>query len=174
MAECARYERAIAAAGGIDLQILGIGTNGHIGFNEPAPALQARTHRVTLEARDAARQRRALRRRSGGGAARSAVDGDGDDPAGAADRARRDGDGRRRRCVERLVSGPVTTELPASFLQLHPDVEVMLDAAAAAGLERQSLIRLQQLAQARLDVLADRLAHRVVRLLQPLAAPAAA
>ncbi len=38
-AECARYERAIAAAGGIDLQILGLGTNGHIGFNEPAREL---------------------------------------------------------------------------------------------------------------------------------------
>src|SRR5690606_14010134 len=53
--ECDRYERAIAAAGGIDLMILGIGVNGHIGFNEPAPGLQARTHRVTLcpETRDA-------------------------------------------------------------------------------------------------------------------------
>ena len=40
---------AIAEAGGIDLQILGIGTNGHIGFNEPARELQARTHRVTLK-----------------------------------------------------------------------------------------------------------------------------
>ena len=48
-AECARYERAIADAGGIDLQILGIGTNGHIGFNEPARELDARTHRVTLK-----------------------------------------------------------------------------------------------------------------------------
>src|SRR3954449_11143917 len=48
-AECARYERAIEDAGGIDLQILGIGTNGHIGFNEPARELQARTHRVTLK-----------------------------------------------------------------------------------------------------------------------------
>ena len=47
--KCARYERAIAAAGGIDLQILGIGTNGHIGFNEPARELAARTHRVTLK-----------------------------------------------------------------------------------------------------------------------------
>jgi glucosamine-6-phosphate deaminase len=47
--ECVRYERAIAAAGGIDLQVLGIGTNGHIGFNEPARELQARTHRVTLK-----------------------------------------------------------------------------------------------------------------------------
>src|SRR4029079_4892417 len=49
-AECERYETAIAAAGGIDLQILRIGTNGHIGFNEPSRALDARTHRVTLRA----------------------------------------------------------------------------------------------------------------------------
>ena len=48
-AECERYERAIAAAGGIDLVILGIGANGHIGFNEPASELAARTHRVALE-----------------------------------------------------------------------------------------------------------------------------
>src|SRR3954469_13850105 len=49
-AECQRYETSIAAAGGIDLQILGIGTNGHIGFNEPGRSLDARTHRVTLTA----------------------------------------------------------------------------------------------------------------------------
>ncbi|HEY6362786.1 MAG TPA: glucosamine-6-phosphate deaminase, partial [Vicinamibacterales bacterium] len=47
-AECARYEREIEAAGGLDLQILGIGTNGHIGFNEPGNELVSRTHRVTL------------------------------------------------------------------------------------------------------------------------------
>ena len=49
--ECARYERAIARAGGIDLQILGLGANGHIGFNEPAPALVAPTHRDAADAR---------------------------------------------------------------------------------------------------------------------------
>src|SRR4051812_4471710 len=47
-AECQRYERAIRSAGGIDLQILGLGGNGHIGFNEPAPALIAATHRTRL------------------------------------------------------------------------------------------------------------------------------
>jgi glucosamine-6-phosphate deaminase len=46
--ECDRYERAIARAGGIDLQILGLGGNGHIGFNEPAATLRARTHRTRL------------------------------------------------------------------------------------------------------------------------------
>jgi glucosamine-6-phosphate deaminase len=48
-AECRRYEHAIAAAGGIDLQLLGIGTNGHIGFNEPARELVGPTHRVRLK-----------------------------------------------------------------------------------------------------------------------------
>ncbi|MEO7132692.1 MAG: glucosamine-6-phosphate deaminase, partial [Vicinamibacterales bacterium] len=48
-AECRRYESAIAAAGGIDLQILGIGANGHIGFNEPADGLCATTHIAHLE-----------------------------------------------------------------------------------------------------------------------------
>ena len=48
-AECRRYEHAIAAAGGIDLQILGIGANGHIGFNEPAEGLCAHTHIADLE-----------------------------------------------------------------------------------------------------------------------------
>ena len=47
-AECARYERAIARAGGIDIQILGLGVNGHIGFNEPGRGLIAATHRVRL------------------------------------------------------------------------------------------------------------------------------
>ena len=48
-AECRRYEEAIEAAGGIDLQILGIGANGHIGFNEPADGLCAHTHVAELE-----------------------------------------------------------------------------------------------------------------------------
>ena len=47
--ECQRYERAIERAGGIDLQILGLGMNGHIGFNEPARALMARTHLTHLK-----------------------------------------------------------------------------------------------------------------------------
>jgi glucosamine-6-phosphate deaminase len=131
--ECGRYERAIAAAGGIDVQILGVGTNGHIGFNEPAPALQARTHRVTLEP-DTRRANAALF---------------GGDPAAVPAEALSMGiatilQARRivliatgtakAKIVERLVRGPVTTGVPASFLQLHPDVEIVMDEAAAAGL----------------------------------------
>ena len=131
--ECVRYERAIAAAGGIDVQILGIGTNGHIGFNEPGPELEARTHRVRL--REETRRSNAslfggdpdrvpAEALSMGMAtilqARSAVLlAHGESKAG---------------CIAKVVNGPLTTELPASFLQLHPDVDLVLDAAAASRL----------------------------------------
>jgi glucosamine-6-phosphate deaminase len=134
-AECARYERAIAAAGGIDILILGLGTNGHIGFNEPAPALPARTHRVTLEPDTRAGNAELF----------------GGDPAAVPPEALSMGIATilqarqvilvatgqaKATVVERLVRGPVTPELPGSFLQVHPDVEIMLDTAAAAGLAR--------------------------------------
>jgi glucosamine-6-phosphate deaminase len=131
--ECERYERAIEAAGGIDLQILGIGTNGHIGFNEPAPELEALTHRVTLKP-ETRRSNAALF---------------GGDPAAVPAEALSMGMGTilharkavllatgetKARCVERLVNGPITTLLPASFLQLHRDAEIFLDEAAASAL----------------------------------------
>jgi glucosamine-6-phosphate deaminase len=135
-AECVRYERTIAEAGGIDLQIVGIGTNGHIGFNEPARELQSRTHRVTLKpetrtsnaalfgANVDAVPREAL---SMGMAtilqARSIVL-----VATGASKAA---------CIDRAINGPLTTDLPASFLQLHHDADVMLDESAAARLARR-------------------------------------
>ena len=133
-AECLRYERAIADAGGIDLQVLGIGTNGHIGFNEPARALEGRTHRVTLKP-ETRRSNAALF---------------GGDPSNVPPEALSMGmatilhsraivllaTGRTKAsCVERVVNGPLTTELPASFLQLHDDVDIMLDAPAAERLQ---------------------------------------
>ncbi len=133
-AECARYEQEIVQAGGIDLQILGIGTNGHIGFNEPAPALAARAHRVRLKP-ETRRSNAALF---------------GGDPANVPPEALSMGmatilharaivllaTGRAKAaCVERVVDGPLTTELPASFLQLHDDVDIMLDAPAAEQLQ---------------------------------------
>jgi glucosamine-6-phosphate deaminase len=132
-AECDRYERTIAAAGGIDVQILGIGTNGHIGFNEPGPGLEARTHRVTLTI-ETRRSNAALF----GGRLEQV-------PAEALSmgmatilQARTlillaHGD-RKAQCVAALVHGPLTTELPASFLQLHGDVDLILDTAAASAL----------------------------------------
>jgi glucosamine-6-phosphate deaminase len=132
-AECERYEAAIEAAGGIDLQILGIGTNGHIGFNEPGRTLQPLTHRVTL---------RASTRRSNA----SLFGGDAEKVPGQALsmgmatilHARRIvliATGKSKaKCVQRMVHGPIDTRMPASFLQLHPNVELALDAAAAAQL----------------------------------------
>jgi len=133
--ECERYERAIERAGGIDLQILGLGTNGHIGFNEPAESLNARTHRARLRA--------ATRRANASlfGDRVRAV------PKEALSmgmatilHARRivmvaTGSGKGR-CVARMLEGPVTPRLPASFLQLHRSAEVWLDRAAAARLRR--------------------------------------
>jgi glucosamine-6-phosphate deaminase len=130
-AECQRYEAAIVDAGGIDLQIVGIGTNGHIGFNEPAPELAARTHRV----RPRASTRRSNAALFGG------------DPDRVPEEALSMGmatilQARRiwliatgkskAACVRRVLEGGVTTKLPASFLQLHPDAEIIVDDKAAS------------------------------------------
>ena len=131
--ECRRYERAIQESGGIDLQVLGIGTNGHIGFNEPARELIGPTHRVTLTAST----RRSNAALFGGDPEKV--------PAEALSmgmstilHARRIvliATGKSKaRCIEQVVNGPITTKLPASFLQLHPDVELVLDEAAAGEL----------------------------------------
>ena len=134
-AECARYERAISRAGGIDLLILGLGRNGHIGFNEPGDFLLARTHRVKL----AADTRHANRALFGGRAAavpRAALS----IGIGTILDARRivllATGAAKARPVERLVHGQLTPRLPASFLQLHTAVELWLDRAAAARLGR--------------------------------------
>jgi glucosamine-6-phosphate deaminase len=134
-AECVRYERAIEEAGGLDLQVIGIGTNGHIGFNEPARELQARTHRVALLP-ETKRNNAALF---------------GGDPAKVPVEALSMGmatilhakkivllatGGSKATCVARVINGPVTPELPASFLQLHCDVDILVDEAAAAKLTR--------------------------------------
>lgn len=133
-AECRRYERAIRRAGGIDLQVLGLGANGHIGFNEPGASLVARTHRVKL-ARATRRANAALFGHRAAAVPREALS------MGMATilHARRivllaTGAGKAR-CVERVLNGPVTTRIPASLLQLHRHVEVWLDRAAAANLE---------------------------------------
>lgn len=132
-AECARYEHAIDAAGGIDLLLLGLGTNGHIGFNEPGPSLQAPTHAVTLHPST----RAANAHRFGG------------DPARVPERALTMGMrhvlGARRiialvtgrskaAAVAAMVTGPLTTECPGSWLQVHRAVTVVVDRAAAAQL----------------------------------------
>lgn len=134
-AECRRYEDAIAAAGGLDLQVLGIGTNGHIGFNEPARELAARTHRTRLKM-STRRSNAALFGGDVDRVPREALS------MGMATilQARRIvliATGKSKaRCVDRALNGSITTKLPASFLQLHRDVVWMIDRTAAAPQER--------------------------------------
>ena len=131
--ECDRYEAAIADAGGIDLQILGLGRNGHIGFNEPSEGLTARTHRVAL----LAETRRDNAARFGGSekqVPREAISmGVGTILNAKAIVLIATGEAKANP-VERMLRGPVTTRLPASFLQLHSNVELYLDQAAAGRL----------------------------------------
>jgi len=132
-AECERYEDELVSVGGVGLQLLGIGPNGHIGFNEPGDALVARTHRVTLL--EATRRDNAALFF--------------DDPAQVPREALSMGMGTilkadavvmiatgvgKAACVERMVRGPITTQLPASFLQTHRRVEVYVDLAAGSRL----------------------------------------
>jgi len=131
--ECDEYELATIEAGGLDLQLLGIGVNGHIGFNEPGESLTARTHLATL--RDETRRANA-----------DWFDGDLSRVPhqalsmgmGTLLRARTvmlvaTGEGKAA-ALAQAVSGPVTTRLPASFLQLHPSTVLYVDKAAVEGL----------------------------------------
>lgn len=131
--ECARFEAEIADAGGLDLQILGIGGNGHIGFNEPGDELVAATHRVTL-ADSTRRDNAALFGGNPAQVPREALSmGMGTILKAATILLIATGE-RKAQCIERTVRGPVTTRLPASFLQLHPRAEFYLDRAAASRL----------------------------------------
>ena len=132
-AECARYETAIRRSGGIDLQILGLGANGHIGFNEPADALIAATHRARL--------RSATRRANAslfGNHVRAVPHEALSMGVATILRARRiillATGSTKARCVERMLEGRISPRVPASFLQLHRNVDVWLDQAAALRL----------------------------------------
>lgn len=133
------YERAIADAGGIDLQILGIGTSGHIGFNEPGSSFASRTRVKTLieqTRRDNARFFDTIDEvpmhciTQGLGTILSArhlfllAFGEG-----------------KAAAVAGAVEGPVTSSLPGSAIQLHPHVTVVVDEAAASHLEHADYYR---------------------------------
>lgn len=135
VAECARYEAAIRRAGGIDLQILGIGANGHIGFNEPGAGLIGDCHLARL-----APGTRRSNSEMFGGRARAVPPHALSMGVGTILRSRTiilvaTGPGKAR-AIKETVEGLVTTRLPASLLQLHGDVQVLLDPAAASLLAR--------------------------------------
>lgn len=130
-AECERYD-AILDTHPTDLQILGIGRNGHIGFNEPDLSLKTRTHVIDLT-EDTIRANARFFTDAGHVPTRAITMG-----IQSILRAKtiillafgRD----KADSVERALSGEVSTEVPASFLQMHPDVTFVLDAEAASGL----------------------------------------
>jgi glucosamine-6-phosphate deaminase len=133
-AACAGYERAIAAAGGIDLQILGIGTDGHIAFNEPGSSLASRTRIKTLTHQTRLDNARFF-------------DGDLDQVPthcltqglGTIMEARHLvllATGRHKaEAVHQLVEGPVSAMWPATVMQLHQHATVLIDEAAASRLQ---------------------------------------
>ena len=127
-AECERYERVMEKLGGIDMQLLGIGRNGHIGFNEPGAAFERNTHCVdltesTIEANkrffasadDVPRQAYTMGIQSIMHARKILLIASGADKAEA---------------VYKAFFGPVTPQVPASVLQLHQDVILVADEAA--------------------------------------------
>jgi len=135
-AEAARYERLIREAGGIDVQLLGIGEAGHIGFNEPLSALMSRTREKALTP-VTRRQNAAMF---------------GGDPDRVPARALTMGVGTilearellllatgpaKAEIVAKAVEGPITAMISASALQLHPRCKVVLDEAAASSLTQR-------------------------------------
>ncbi len=127
--ECALYDKKIAWAGGIDLMVLGVGANGHIGFNEPADKLMSPTHVVELTRRTIEDNARFF-----------------EDVSCVPVKALTMGVGSilkakkilmlisgkaKQQVARELLSGYITTKNPATLLMLHPDVTVMMDKDAA-------------------------------------------
>ncbi len=131
-ADCAAYEANIEAAGGLDLQILGIGRTGHIGFNEPGSGAQTRTRLVVLDS---------VTRGDAAGAffglenvpARAITMGVGT-ILGARRLIMMASGARKAAIVAQALEGKITSKVPASFVREHPDATIWLDEAAAENL----------------------------------------
>lgn len=135
-----RYEEEIAAAGGIDLQILGIGSDGHIGFNEPVSSLASRTRLKTL-----ARSTREDNARFFGGDLDAVPHHVLTQGIGTILEARHlvliATGGAKADPVARAVEGPLSAMVPASALQLHPHATVIVDEPASAALANREYYR---------------------------------
>ena len=131
--ECGRYEELICSLGGVDLQLLGLGHNGHIGFNEPGEAFEKETHCVdltesTIEANkrffasadDVPKQAYTMGIGTIMRAKRVLLMVSGEDKA---------------ETLAKALCGPITPKVPASVLQLHNDVVVVADEAALSAMK---------------------------------------
>ena len=138
-AECARFEDRILRSGGIDLQILGIGENGHIGFNEPAGELSPWSHRVKLTLAS----RRANAGFFGGklpDVPKEALSMGMSTIMHARSIVLMATGKRKAEIIAKTVSGAITTRIPASLLQLHSKVEILLDEDAASKLRSEGVV----------------------------------
>lgn len=133
LAECARYEARIAAAGGIGLQVLGLGANGHVAFNEPGSAPDSRTRRVRLAEETIAR---AAESRPEWGRCREALTLGLGTVLEARALAVLAFGAAKAEAVASALDGPESTDCPASFLRRHPRATWWLDSAAASRLSR--------------------------------------
>lgn len=135
--ECLDYERRIRSLGGLDIQVLGIGRNGHIGFNEPDLKFEALTHIVKLDEQTIKDNSRFFK----------AIE---DVPTQAISmgiktimRARKIillANGKEKAdAIHGAIYGKITPELPASVLQLHPDVVFIVDKDAASRLDLEKI-----------------------------------
>jgi glucosamine-6-phosphate deaminase len=134
-----RYEQALVVAGGIDLQVLGIGSDGHLAFNEPGSSLASSTRIKTLT--DRTRHDNARFFGSLEDVPRHVLT----QGLATIGRARHlllvaAGEGKAR-AVADAVEGPVSASCPASVLQLHPHATVLLDPGAASLLTRRAYYR---------------------------------
>jgi glucosamine-6-phosphate deaminase len=135
-AECSRYEAAIRAAGGIDLQILGIGRTGHIGFNEPGSGAESRTRTVTLDL--VTRNDTAADFFGEENVPREAITMGVETIFEAREILILATGEHKAEIVRRAVEGEVDHEVAATFLQRHRNTTFYLDRAAAAALTRQA------------------------------------
>ncbi|MFW5933089.1 MAG: glucosamine-6-phosphate deaminase [Candidatus Hadarchaeota archaeon] len=129
--ECETYEKAIREAGGIDLQFVGIGANGHIAYNEPSSSFDSRTRVIKLDEDTRKRKERNL---NGAKVPKKAIT-MGIETIMESDKIVMLASGRMKaEAVAKAVEGPTTEEVPASVLQKHEDFTLILDEGAASKL----------------------------------------
>lgn len=128
--ECKRYEALLASFGGVDIQILGIGRNGHIGFNEPGPHFEPHTHVVELDHKTIEDNARFFENKDK--VPKTAVSMGAKSILTAKKIILLAYGIEKAEALYKMFSGPITPDLPASILQVHPNVEVICDEAAAS------------------------------------------
>lgn len=135
--ECIRYEKLIQNSGGIDLQILGIGSNGHIGFNEPSEKLNVNTDIVTLKEETRESNSRFFENKEK--VPKKAIS-MGMGTILKSNRIILLASGKNKaEAIKNTVSGSISTQVPASLLQTHPQITLIIDEDAASLINEETL-----------------------------------